>query len=352
MAIQTGDRLGAYEIQSPLGAGGMGEVYRARDTRLDRDVAIKVLPDDFKNDPVTRARFDREAKAVAALNHSNILTIYDVGSDDGTDYVVTELLEGETLSDTLDRENALPWRRAVDIGLAIAKGLAVAHEKGIVHRDIKPSNIFLTNDGGVKILDFGLAKSLAAQPPPVSPAPDSARIEAMTTKPGDATIPGTLIGTIGYMSPEQARGFTASTASDVFSLGCVLYEMLAGKRPFVGETTNDTLVAIIKDEPEPVTRLAEGVPGDLAKILQKTLVKDPADRIQNGSELTECLKGLLASREVTAPMRILRIGGAVVVTIVLALVIASFFRSSSRDSSVDQARNVALEEARALVDQQ
>ena len=352
MAIQTGDRLGAYEIQSPLGAGGMGEVYRARDTRLDRDVAIKVLPDDFKNDPAARARFDREAKAVAALNHSNILTIYDVGSDDGTDYVVTELLEGETLSDTLDRENALPWRRAVDIGLAIAKGLAVAHEKGIVHRDIKPSNIFLTNDGGVKILDFGLAKSLAAQPPPVSPAPDSARIEAMTTKPGDATIPGTLIGTIGYMSPEQARGFTASTASDVFSLGCVLYEMLAGKRPFVGETTNDTLVAIIKDEPEPVTRLVEGVPGDLAKILQKTLVKDPADRIQSGSELTECLKDLLASREVSAPMRILRGVGTLVVAIVLALFIASFFRSSSRDSNVDQARNVALQEARVLVDQE
>ncbi|MCH7960249.1 MAG: protein kinase, partial [Candidatus Hydrogenedentes bacterium] len=352
MAIHTGDRLGAYEIQSLLGAGGMGEVYRARDTRLDRDVAIKVLPDDFKNDPAARARFDREAKAVAALNHSNILTIHDVGSDDGTDFVVTELLEGETLSETLDRENALPWRRAVDIGLAIAKGLAVAHEKGIVHRDIKPSNIFLTNDGGVKILDFGLAKSLAAQPPPVSPAPDSARTEAMTTKPGDATIPGTLIGTIGYMSPEQARGFAASTASDVFSLGCVLYEMLAGKRPFIGETTNDTLVAIIKDEPEPVTRLAEGVPGDLAKILQKMLVKDPADRIQNGSELTECLKDLLASQEVIPPNRILRIGGAVVVTIVLALFIASFFRSSSRDSSVDQARNVALEEARVLVDQE
>ncbi|MCH7960419.1 MAG: protein kinase [Candidatus Hydrogenedentes bacterium] len=352
MSISAGDRLGAYEILSRLGAGGMGEVFRARDVRLERDVAIKVLPDHFKNDTASRKRFEREARAVAALNHSNILTIHDIGSEGGVDFVVTELLEGQTLRETMEHDGALPWRQALNVALNIARGLAASHAKHIIHRDIKPSNIFLTRDGGVKILDFGLAKSMALQPPPVSPEPDSARAEPMTTKHDDATRPGTLIGTIGYMSPEQARGLDATPASDVFALGCVLHEMLTGNRPFVGDTPTDTLVAIIKNEPEAVGRRVEGIPRDIEKTLQKMLRKDPADRYENGGQLCDALDEISASHAATTPNRFVRIAGTAAVVIVIALFVASLFRSSSRDSEVDQARNVALEEARALVDQE
>lgn len=219
MALIPGTRLGPYEIVAPIGAGGMDEVYRARDSRLGRDVAIKVLPSHLAKDPQALARFDREARAVAALSHANILVLYDVGSQDDIAYTVTELLDGETLRERLSR-GALPWRKAAEMGAAIAEGLAAAHSKGVIHRDLKPANIFLTTDGRVKILDFGLAYQKPA------PAPDA---ETVTLTQAEV---GTLMGTIGYMSPEQARGGSTDAASDIFSLGCVLYEMAAGRRAF------------------------------------------------------------------------------------------------------------------------
>ena len=207
MSLSSGTRLGPYEILAPLGAGGMGEVYRARDTRLDREVAIKVLPDHLAKDPQALARFEREAKAVAALSHPNILALYDVGTDQGVSYAVTELLEGETLRARLER-SATAWRKGVEIGTAVAEGLAAAHSKGIIHRDLKPENIFLTSDGRVKILDFGLARW--------KPKPSAATDATASTE----TEAGTVMGTVGYMSPEQIRGITADAPSDIFSLGC------------------------------------------------------------------------------------------------------------------------------------
>src|SRR3989454_8566195 len=203
MPLAAGFKLGPYEILAPLGAGGMGEVYRARDTRLDRDVAIKVLPEHPAKDPQALARFEREAKAVAALSHPNILALYDVGDHQGVSYAVTELLEGETLPARL-AQSAIPWRKAVEIGTAVAEGLAAAHSKGIIHRDLKPENIFLTSDGRVKILDFGLARSKPATSPPDQ---SSAQTE---------TDAGTIVGTAAYMSPEQVRGEPAGASSDLF----------------------------------------------------------------------------------------------------------------------------------------
>src|SRR5258708_3892809 len=234
MPLSAGARLGPYEILAPLGAGGMGEVYRARDPRLNREVAIKVLPERLAGDPQALARFESEAKAVAALSHPNILAIHDFGSDQGVSYAVTELLEGETLRSQLGRA-ALPWRKAVEIGIAIADGLAAAHAKGIIHRDLKPENLFLTSDGRVKILDFGLARWAPSSP---------SGPEAPTL-----TQEGVVLGTAGYMSPEQVRGTAADARSDIFSLGCVLYEMVAGRRAFSRETTAQTVAAILEGQP-------------------------------------------------------------------------------------------------------
>src|SRR5262245_2485652 len=228
MSLCTGTRLGRYEILAPIGAGGMGEVYKARDTRLGRDVALKVLPEHLAQNPAALSRFEREAKVVAALSHPNILALYDVGAEHGVSFSVTELLEGETLRSRLGR-GAVPWREAVEIGVAVADGLAAAHTKGIVHRDVKPDNIFLTFDGRVKILDFGLARVN----PPAAPQADS----ALPTE----TEAGKVMGTVGYMSPEQVRGERVDATSDLFSFGCVLYEMLAGRRAFARETAAQTM---------------------------------------------------------------------------------------------------------------
>jgi serine/threonine protein kinase len=229
----------------------MGEVYRARDGRLDRTVAVKVLPADFARNPRRLARFEREAKAVAALSHPGILSIHDFGEHDGTAYAVMERLEGETLRRRL-LAGALPARKAVEYAAQIAAGLAAAHERGIVHRDIKPENLFLTSDGQVKILDFGLAahsEGTAAQ----SDLPTETRI----------TDPGTVLGTAGYMSPEQAGGLKADARSDLFSLGCVLYEMLSGRRAFARDTVPETLTAILREDPPPLSDLVPPVPGSL-----------------------------------------------------------------------------------------
>ena len=222
MALAPSIRLGPYEIVAPIGAGGMGEVYRARDPRLDRDVAIKILPGHLAQNPRALARFEREAKAVAALSHPNIMAIHDFGSEAGITYAVVELLEGETLRSHLSR-GALGWRKAVETGIAIADGLWASHSKGIIHRDLKPDNIYLTEEGQVKILDFGLARSTEISV--------DEKAEAATL-----TEEGTVLGTAGYMSPEQVRGTPADARSDIFSLGCVLYEMVAGQRAFARAT--------------------------------------------------------------------------------------------------------------------
>lgn len=286
--MQPGCRIAHFEVLRLLGVGGMGEVYRARDTRLDREVAIKVLPAEFASDPGRLRRFEQEARAVAALNHPNILALYDVGTNDGAPYIVTELLDGENLQDRL-HAGALPIRRAVDLGIQIAQGLAAAHEKGIVHRDLKPGNVFVTLDGHVKILDFGLAKLAATR---------SAREVAQTNTVVEATEAGTTVGTIGYMSPEQVRGAAVDQRSDIFSLGCVLYEMLTRRRAFAGGTRADTMSAILHDEPPAITSSGREIPPVLAGIVARCLEKAPNDRFSSAHDLALALQA--ESREVNA----------------------------------------------------
>ncbi len=272
VTLPSGFRLGPYEILSSLDAGGQGEVYRARDTRLGREIAIKVLPEHLAHDPAALARFEREACAVAALSHSNIVDIHDVGQEADITYAVLELLRGETLRKRLS-SGALSWRSSAEIGLAVAEGLAAAHACGVTHRDLKPENIFLTADGRVKILDFGLA-SLE----PEMAAPDSSARSTVTK-------PGAIMGTEGYMSPEQVRGKRADARSDIFSLGCVLYEMVTGKRAFSEESTAETLFAILKEEPEDPARLAPGLPEQGRQIILRCLAKLPEARFESARDL-------------------------------------------------------------------
>jgi serine/threonine protein kinase/Flp pilus assembly protein TadD len=282
MALATMTRLGPYEIVTQLGAGGMGEVYRARDTRLDRDVAIKVLPAQFANDHVALARFQREARAVASLSHPHILAIYDIGNDQGTVYAVMELLEGQTLGRRI-KNSRLDWRSALTVAVAVAEGLAAAHAKGIVHRDIKPDNIFLTTDGGVKILDFGLAR--VERSPGASIAEES-KPETITLE----TQPGVVMGTVAYMSPEQVRGQPADARSDIFALGCVIYEMVTGKRPFAGDTNADMMASILQQTPLALTDSVSDRPADLERAIFRCLEKSPHYRFQSARELAQTLK--------------------------------------------------------------
>src|SRR5213594_4290999 len=240
MALTSGTRLGPYEIITSLGAGGMGEVYRARDTRLGRDVAIKVLPSSYADNKERLHRFEQEACAAGALNHPNILSIHDIGTHDGSPYVVSELLEGETLRERMGGA-AQPQRKAIDYALQVAHGLAAAHEKGIVHRDLKPENVFITKDGRVKILDFGLAKLTEASVALAGAA-------SLLTVPAE-TQPGMVLGTMGYMAPEQVRGQAADYRADIFAFGAILYEMLSGQRAFRGATAADTISAILDKDP-------------------------------------------------------------------------------------------------------
>jgi serine/threonine protein kinase/Tfp pilus assembly protein PilF len=291
--LTPGTRLGPYEILSPLGAGGMGEVYRARDARLERDVAVKVLPPRLARDGEARSRFEREARAVAALSHPNILAIHDFGFEQGVAYAVTELLEGETLRERLDR-GRVPVDRAVEYGLQIAAALGAAHEKGIVHRDVKPDNVFVTREGHIKVFDFGIAKR--SEEPLVGGASTTAD-----------TAPGTVLGTVGYMSPEQVRSLPVDTRTDLFSLGCVLYEMIAGKRAFGRPTPADTLAAILTADPVPIDPAATGCPPELARLVARCLEKQREARFQSARDLAFALEASLRTAR-PAPGRISRAG--------------------------------------------
>jgi Tol biopolymer transport system component len=275
MALAPGTKLGSYEIIASLGAGGMGEVYRARDETLGRDVAIKVLPREVASDPDRLRRFEQEARAAAALNHPNILAVYGFSTTaDGAPYLIAELLQGQTLRERL-QQGELPVRKSIEFALQTARGLAAAHARGIVHRDLKPENIFLTRDGVVKILDFGLAK--LAEPSGTAPPGSLATVSV--------TEPGVVLGTVGYMSPEQVRGQPLDHRTDIFSLGATLYEMLSGKRAFHGNTAADTMSAILKEEPTELSSTGRNLPPALGRIAHRCLEKDPGERFQSARDL-------------------------------------------------------------------
>jgi eukaryotic-like serine/threonine-protein kinase len=283
MSLTSGRRLGPYEVISAAGAGGMGEVYRARDTRLNREVAIKVLPAAFAHDAERLRRFQQEAQAVAALNHPNILAIHDFGEHEGSPYIVTEFLEGETLRSRLG-SGALPVRKATEMAEQMARGLAAAHDRGIVHRDLKPENIFVTRDGRVKILDFGLAKIVS----PEAATPDAATLTSQTE-------PGVVLGTVGYMSPEQVKGLGADHRSDLFNLGAILYEMLSGKRAFQKTTSAETMSAILKEDPAELKESGRNIPAALDRIVGHCLEKNPAERFQSAGDVGFALRALAES---------------------------------------------------------
>ncbi|HSD72438.1 MAG TPA: protein kinase [Thermoanaerobaculia bacterium] len=294
MTLPAGSRLGPYEILSPLGAGGMGEVYRAKDPRLGREVAVKVLPASFSNDADRLRRFEQEARAAGLLNHPNITAVYDIGSHDGAPYVVSELLDGETLRSRLAAGPLAP-RKALDYAIQIARGLAAAHEKGIVHRDLKPENLFVTKDGRVKILDFGLAKLIRSEE-----GVDLTELPTATA----GTEPGIVMGTLGYMSPEQVRGKPSDPRSDIFVFGAILWEMLAGRRAFHAETPADTMTAILTKEPPELSATREDVPPGLERILRHCLEKNVDERFHSAHDLAfdlEALSGISGPAAAIAP---------------------------------------------------
>ena len=289
MTLEPGQRLGPYEVEGLIGAGGMGEVYRGRDPRLGRAVAIKVLAPDLTADPEALARFRREARAIAALSHPNILAIHDLGEHEGRVFAVMELLEGETLRDAI-AAGPLPLRRAAEIAIAIAEGLAAAHSRGIVHRDVKPENVFLAARGAVKLLDFGLARALS-----LGPAGSGSGDRTL-----EGTVPGMVLGTVHYMSPEQARGEAVDERSDIFSLGSVLYEMLTGEKAFPGVTTPEVLASILRDEPAALGQ-PDRIPSETARVLRHVLEKTRAARYQSASDLSFELRSFISSAADVGP---------------------------------------------------
>jgi len=317
MALPPGTKLGQYEILGPLGAGSMGEVYRARDARLNRDVAIKVLPDLASAEPDRLQRFEIEAKAAAALSHPNILSVFQMGSHDGAPYLVSELLEGKTLAETL-RRGPLPLRQAIQYGVQIAHGLAAAHEKGTVHRDLKPENLFVTKEGRVKILDFGLAKVTPSQQVPKNLATTITRM-------------GVAMGTVGYMSPEQVRGQVTDHRTDIFAFGAILCEMVMGQRTFQRATEADTVSAILNDEPPSITQISPDTPLALERVIRRCLGKNPEQRFQSASDLAFALEALADPTwtmsgahaiqiEPPKPRRLLSIAAALILLLVGGLV--------------------------------
>lgn len=285
MTMPAGTRLGRYEIRSKVGEGGMGEVYAGRDTQLGRDVAVKVLPTLVSTDPDRLRRFEQEACAASALNHPNILIVHDIGAHDGMTYVVSELLEGETLRKAIGG-TALGQRRAIDYASQIANGLAAAHEKGIIHRDLKPDNIFVTNDGRVKILDFGLAKLMQTDGNQLQTDVPTRRVD---------TDPGVVMGTVGYMSPEQLKGRTVDQRSDIFSFGAILYEMLSGRRAFHGQSAAETISAVLKEDPPELSDTNKTVSQALERLVNHCLEKNPEARFHSARDVAFALEGLSGS---------------------------------------------------------
>jgi serine/threonine-protein kinase len=319
VTLSPGSRLGPYEIVAPLGAGGMGEVYRARDPRLGREVAIKVLPASFSKDPDRLRRFEQEARAAGILNHPNITAVYDVGTVGDAPYVVSELLEGETLRSRLAGGALVPGR-AIEYALQIAHGLATAHEKGIVHRDLKPENLFITKDGRVKILDFGLAKLTK---------PDETGPQTNLPTETAGTEPGVVMGTLGYMSPEQVRGKPSDARSDIFSFGSILYEMLSGRRAFHGDSEADTMSAILREEPEELSATNQKISPALDRVVRHSLEKSPELRFQSARDIAYALEETLAGSTTTGvappPTRARPLRWPVLVATALATVLAVLF---------------------------
>src|SRR5271167_2904645 len=295
MPLASGAKLGPYEIQSPLGAGGMGEVYRARDTRLDRIVAIKILSTHLSSNPEIKQRFEREARAISSLNHPNICHLYDIGSQDGTDYLVMEFLEGETLFDRL-RKGPLPLNELLKIGTEISEALEVAHRNGIVHRDLKPGNVMLTK-GGAKLMDFGLAKPSALGSTPSGSSPvllSAARTVDIHTPMSPLTAAGSVVGTIQYMSPEQLEGLEVDARSDIFALGALLYEMTTGKPAFPGKSQITVASAILDKDPAPVSTVKPLAPAALDYLVATCLAKDREQRFQSAHDVRLQLRWIAA----------------------------------------------------------
>src|SRR5580700_2013974 len=290
MTLAAGTKLGPYEIVSPLGAGGMGEVYRARDTRLDRTVAVKILPSHLSENPEARQRFEREARTISSVNHPNICTLHDVGHQDGVDYLVMEYLEGETLADRL-RRGPLPIEQVLKYGTEICEGLEKAHRSGVVHRDLKPGNIMLTKTTA-KLMDFGLAKAIAG------PAVTSGLTATLSTPPGShpLTAQGAVVGTFQYMAPEQVEGKEADARSDIFALGAVLYEMATGKRAFEGKTAASAMAAVLERDPAPISSLQPATPPAFERLVKTCLDKDPDERWQTAHDVKLQLKQIAAGR--------------------------------------------------------
>ena len=341
MTITSGTKLGSYEVGVALGAGGMGEVYRAHDSKLGRPVAIKVLGAEYSADTERLRRFEQEARSASALNHPNIVTIYDVGRENGTAYLAMEFVDGKTVRDLLD-SGSIPLKKALGIAAQVADGLAKAHAAGIVHRDLKPENVMLTGDGLVKVLDFGLAKLVAL--------PSEGNATATAVVP--ATHPGVVLGTVGYMSPEQARGANVDFRSDQFSLGTVLYEMLTGKRPFQRESSAQTMAAIIEDEPAPVSELNPKVPAPVRWIVERCLAKEPEERYASTRDLARDLQrvrdhlseassgsvlGVAAPAASSARKRWLPAAVVIAATLAIGLLLgATLFRTRPADPPVIQ----------------
>jgi hypothetical protein len=328
MSLVPGTKLGPYVIDAPIGAGGMGEVYRARDERLERDVAIKVLPAGVAGDPGRRARFEREARAVAALSHPNILAIHDIGEGESFLYAVTELLDGHTLRERLTDQGALPVRKAIEIAIQIARGLSAAHDKGLVHRDLKPENVFLLKDGQVKILDFGLARQSA----------DTGLQTSATRTVAALTDVGTVMGTVGYMAPEQVRGQAVDQRTDLFALGAVLYETLSGQRAFRRDTAAETMTAILREEPPELSASRTELSPALERIVRHCLEKDPAQRFQSARDVAFALEAF-SGTSITGPAIIVSsqarrswVTAAAMAGIAIAGLAAGYFLNMSRTS--------------------
>jgi dienelactone hydrolase len=348
MTLTAGTRLGPYEIVAPVAAGGMGEVYRARDPRLGREVALKVLPEEFARDANRRARFEQEARAASALNHPNIVTVYDIGSVDSTLYVAMELVEGKTLRDLL-AEGPLTSRKLLEVATQMGDGLARAHAAGIVHRDLKPENVIVSQDGHVKILDFGLAKRLT------SGAPAASVVSALATTERPLTEHGVMLGTVAYMSPEQAQGKPVDARSDIFSFGIVLYEMSTRRRPFGGDNSVSILSSILRDTPAPITELEPSALAALDRVIRRCLEKDPDDRYRDASELRDELRTLrdeLASAPgrlgiKPQPTRASRLGAGALAALLLAMLGTWWLGRSARERWVQKQ---ALPQLEGVVD--